>query len=254
MKQIFDTYYEYESALAQQVLIPVLKHYNISLDNKRVLDIGCGEGGILSGLAEKFAINGIGIDYDNEMIQRCHSSEKIAFEKMDFLRHNFKQPFDCIILRDVLEHCGDMAIMLNKIVEILAPGGWFYMTYTPLNSPFGGHQHAGGGFWSNVPYIHLLPQKTFLKLVKPVDTYYKTAQAFRQDLRHILKTCAATSTVIKLLKQYQLNTIVKRSYLLRPDYKIKFGLPTVLWPRFFPLNNFTDFCCTSIEMILQKCD
>ena len=60
----YDSYFDYELDLGKGVVTNFLKNAGLSLDNKSVLDIGCGEGGILAGLAETYRFTGLGLDYD----------------------------------------------------------------------------------------------------------------------------------------------------------------------------------------------
>lgn len=71
MKQRFHDYFEYESLLAKGILLPFLEYHGISLQGKRVLDVGCGEGGNLKSLAEHFELEGMGLGYDENLISAC---------------------------------------------------------------------------------------------------------------------------------------------------------------------------------------
>ena len=179
----FDSYYEYELLLARNVLLPFLEERHIQLNKSRVLDVGCGEGGLLKGISERFQIEGLGIDYDYQMISKCKPGFGLSFKQTDFLAYDFQNCFDFVLLRDVLEHCGDLPQMLKRTASILSKKGLAYITYTPYLSPFGGHQHNGNGIFSNVPYIHILPNTIFFHLIKPSGNIYKTSEFLLEDLR-----------------------------------------------------------------------
>lgn len=71
MKHIFNDYFEYESLLVKDIVLSSLERNDISLQKKRVLDVGCGEGGILKSLAEHFELEGMGLGYDENLISAC---------------------------------------------------------------------------------------------------------------------------------------------------------------------------------------
>jgi len=248
----FNSYYEYETTLAREVLIPFFTERRISLDEKRVLDVGCGEGGLLSSLSERFQLQGLGIDYDREMIAKCRPSKAISFQQADFFAYDFQNSFDFVLLRDVLEHSGDFSRMLQRTASILSDQGLAYITYTPYYSPFGGHQHNGTGVFANVPYLQFLPDSVFLRLIKPAGNVYKTNDFLLEDLKRIRQTRIATSKVVDVCRQNGFKLIFKKIHVIRPDYYYKFGLPRVALPKKFPLTTTLDPFCTSVEMIIKK--
>lgn len=248
----YDSYFDYELDLGKGVVTNYLKNAGLSLDNKSVLDIGCGEGGILAGLAETYRFTGLGLDYDGEMISKAREVAGSIFRQGDFFTYEFDEKYDFILLRDVLEHCGDPSQMLEIISTLLRPDGFVYITYTPYLSPFGGHQHNGSSFFSNIPFIHILPETPFLWLIKPRGNLYKeSAPHLVNDLKQIRETWLTTGKVKSLCKEMGLNVSFSRAYLVRPDYKYKFGLPAISHPSFLPVNTVTDIFCTCVEMLLS---
>lgn len=247
----YDSYFDYELDLGKGVVARYLKNAGLSLDNKSVLDIGCGEGGILAGLAESYNFTGLGLDYDGEMIEKARDVPGSVFRQGDFFAYEFDEKYDFILLRDVLEHCGDPARMLEKIAQLLKPDGFVYITYTPYLSPFGGHQHNGSGFFSNVPFIHVLPEAPFLWLIRPRGNLYKESAYLVNDMKEIRETWLTTGKVNRICKAVGLRINASRSYLVRPDYRYKFGLPEIPHPAFLPVNTVTDVFCTCVEMLLS---
>jgi len=247
----YDSYFDYELDLGKGVVTKFLKNAGLSLNNKSVLDIGCGEGGILAGLAETYKFTGLGLDYDGAMISKAREVTGSIFRQGDFFTYEFDEKYDFILLRDVLEHCGDPGKMLKRISTLLRPNGFVYITYTPYLSPFGGHQHNGSGFFSNAPFIHVLPETPFLWLIKPRGNLYKESAHLVNDLKQIRETWLTTGKVKSLCKEVGLNVNSSRAYLVRPDYKYKFGLSEIPHPSFLPVNTVTDIFCTCVEMLLS---
>lgn len=250
----YDSYFDYELDLGKDVVTGFLKNAGLSLDNKSVLDIGCGEGGILAGLAETYEFRGLGIDYDGEMISKARPVPGSVFRQGDFFTYEFDEKYDFILLRDVLEHCGNPRQMLNKIATLLRPEGFVYITYTPYLSPFGGHQHNGSGLFSNAPFIHVLPEPLFLALIKPKGNLYKESGYLINDLKQIRETWLTTGKVKGFCREAGLSIDSSRAYFVRPDYKYKFGLPTIPHPSFFPVNTLSDIFCTCVEMLLSPAE
>jgi SAM-dependent methyltransferase len=250
----YDSYFEYERDLGRGVVAAFLGEQRLSIDGKRLLDIGCGEGGVLAGLAERYSFHGLGLDYDEEMVRRAKKIPNCTIAHGDFYSYSFSDKYDFILIRDVLEHCGDPVGMLRKAASLLAAKGYVYVTYTPFLSPFGGHQHNGSGLLSNVPYLQALPEALFLKLISPSSNIYKGGDHLLRDLRQIRKTWLTTGKVIHAARKAGLSIAMARGWFVRPDYRYKFGLKPISFPRRFPVHTITDVVCTSVEMLLQPHD
>jgi SAM-dependent methyltransferase len=91
---------------------------------RRILDVGCGTGGMLASLQAFGEVEGI--DSDPSAIAFCHergiSSAKLADSPpIPFPDH----AFDLVTSFDVLEHVDDDAGLLSEVHRVLAPGGIF---------------------------------------------------------------------------------------------------------------------------------
>jgi SAM-dependent methyltransferase len=252
--QQYDSFFEYERVLGREVVAAFLEAQRLSIDGKRVLDIGCGEGGILAGLAERYRFHGFGLDYDEEMVRRAKAIPNCTIAHGDVFSYTFSDTYDFILIRDVLEHCGDPEALLHKAATLLSPKGCIYATYTPFLSPFGGHQHNGSGLFSNAPYIQMLPEAVFLKLICPVGNLYKQGAGLLKDFRQIRKTWLTTGQVTQAARKAGLAVAVARGWFVRPDYRYKFGLMPIPFPPGFPVHSLTDLACTSIEVLLRRFD
>jgi 2-polyprenyl-3-methyl-5-hydroxy-6-metoxy-1,4-benzoquinol methylase len=115
-------------------VIDVLRWYapDFRVDGARVLDIGCGDAGVLIAFAEQGA-RATGIEFDEKSLARGnvraeeHGVEvalgKGTAEALPFPAASF----DLVILDNVLEHVGDREKTLAEIHRVLAPGGLLYM-------------------------------------------------------------------------------------------------------------------------------
>jgi SAM-dependent methyltransferase len=223
-------YWNYQYLLAKKVLVSYLSGLNAFHEGFIVTEIGCGEGGVLSAFVEAGASKGIGTDID---IGRIKVGEKIvnklnlniSFSGHDIIgeepKDEWLQKSDLVLLRDVIEHLEDSRVALSNIKKIIKPGGYLFVTFPPYHSPFGGHQHIAYNLTGKLPYIHLLPKKLFFKLV---------AIGKSSNLDEIKRIRQISLTPKKFLKASQETgfSIIKQDYyLLRPVFKMKFGLPAI---------------------------
>ena len=161
---MIDDFLKYEFDLGSQFLIPLLEKLKISLDDKSVLDVGCGYGGVLSALQNKFKLGkNLGIDVDGEMIHagldqntasmnqgftsathsQGHGIPRDLNLKLNLKVGNFfdfhnsgedgggKEKFDFILMRDVLEHIVDVEKALLHAASLLKPGGYIFVSFAP---------------------------------------------------------------------------------------------------------------------------
>jgi cyclopropane fatty-acyl-phospholipid synthase-like methyltransferase len=80
--------------------------YIDSLENKAILELGCGMGGLSYYLKKKGVINYLGIDNSEEQLSICRKfvTDKVLNDDVfSFLKNNSKT-YDLIILFDLIEH------------------------------------------------------------------------------------------------------------------------------------------------------
>lgn len=141
-----------------------------SMDGKKVLDFGCGMGGMSLWYATNFQCQVYGVDIDrhhisvaNQLKAKYHV-ENVMFEVRNILDKPLDDRFDFIVLNDVAEHI--QLPILKKIFQalskMLAPGGGIYVSYPPWRSPYASHvQHVVG-----MPWCQFLPEGILLKLIE----------------------------------------------------------------------------------------
>ena len=99
---------------------------------KTVCDVGCGTGGILSELQKKMSddVSFTGFDISPQAFSICKKKEnkKLKFYNKDFVEFDL-EPFDVLLLIDVLEHIPDYLGFLNSI---LSRARWFIF-HIPLD-------------------------------------------------------------------------------------------------------------------------
>ena len=137
-----------------------------------------------------------------------------------------------------------------RLHELLAKDGVLYIAFPAWCMPFGGHQQvARTWFVSRCPFIHLLPQRLFvwlLRLLGEPETVIKDflgIKSTRMGIQAFQKLCAGTGFEI----------INRRLYFINPHYEKKFGLkPRMLWRGISCIPYIRDFFCTSCHYLIRK--
>jgi len=104
------------------------------IQNRNVLDIGCGLGLRAICLALLGARKVVGIDIAPEMVDGFAALLKefpnlnIEVQKGDFLVNEYAPSSqDVVVLADAISHIRDTQLLLNKIEHVLSPGGHLYL-------------------------------------------------------------------------------------------------------------------------------
>lgn len=96
-------------------------------DRPRVLEIGCGNGGMLAVLAAACpGARVVGMDLFGEGLQGV--GRPAALVRADAVAPPFRAAFDLVGLFDVIEHVPDDLTVLRQARALLAPGGWLVLT------------------------------------------------------------------------------------------------------------------------------
>lgn len=125
----------------------------ISLDGKRVADVGCGEGSIALGLSHRFAISDFDA-YDLRVVDRDRlaglaSAAGVRDDVPSTLQFHQSTPesipapddrFDVIVSWSAFEHVRNPVMLLHEISRVLSPHGVLFLQIFPLfPSEHGGH-------------------------------------------------------------------------------------------------------------------
>jgi len=220
-------YFDIQVANASEYVIPFIEKKFTIKEGMRVLEIGCGEGGVLKAFLQK-GCTGLGVEFDIPRIEDAKQfmpqetqSGKIKFISKDIYNVNAATEldglFDIIILKDVIEHIHDQAKLIAWMKNFLQPHGIIFFGFPPWYMPFGGHQQMCRTKLMQMPYIHLLPKQLYKWLLK------KNNEAV-DDLMEIRETQITIERFEKICKQTNYTIIHKTHYLLNPIYKWKFNV------------------------------
>lgn len=246
-------YFEYEQEISRLHLVPLLRRHRALRETASVLDVGCGYGGTLLALAEAApGLQAEGLDLDSAMVE---AGQRRLGTAATLIQADFFQwsggPYDLVLMRDVLEHIGKPEQALSRAVDLVAPGGFLFVSFAPFFGPFGGHQHNASGPCSYVPWIQILPDAYLRRLLPVQPNAYKSKHALVQDLESVFATRLTLRRFRRAARYTALRPCFEAAYLSRPDYRIKFGLPAIRLPFVSILG---DVLATGVEVLMRKPD
>lgn len=223
-------YWRYMYELGKLEIVPYLKNLNVFKEGDAVAEVGSAEGGVLAAFVEAGAREGLGTDIVSDRLEYGDKISKLGNINIQFIEHNiltqnikeeWKNKFDLILLRDVIEHLEDTKLALHNIKKMLKKGGFLFVTFPPYYSPFGGHQHTLANNWGKVPYIHCLPEPLFFNLIKsgrPADI---------EEVKRLTKIKLTPKKFEKAYNSAGYKLANVDYYFIRPVFRMKFGLSPI---------------------------
>jgi SAM-dependent methyltransferase len=253
------TYFNYQFNTAKEYIIPFLEGFSSDKGPIKVLEIGCGEAGVLKAFYT--------LGHDCTGIELAPTRIKLAKEffkelpetgKVEFIVENIynidpnkdlKHKYDLIILKDVIEHIPGQKDFLLHLREFLAPHGSVFFGFPPWQMPFGGHQQITNSRWTKLPYIHLLPRPIYKWLIRNLP------ERQREELMELVDTGLSIEKFEKLIKETDYSVIKKKHFLFNPIYKYKFGLkPRKQWKLISMIPYFRNFVTTCVYYQVELID
>ncbi len=118
---------------------------------ERLLDIGCGFGGLIIHAASEYGARAVGISLSEEQTREARRriahaglADRCAVEICHYERFQAEQPFDKVASIGMFEHVGEerLSAYLGKVHDVLKPGGAFLLQggMTRQHRPHAGHR------------------------------------------------------------------------------------------------------------------
>ncbi|WP_240910206.1 bifunctional 2-polyprenyl-6-hydroxyphenol methylase/3-demethylubiquinol 3-O-methyltransferase UbiG [Desulfopila sp. IMCC35008] len=128
-------FYTYNSYPESKLIMEMLPSWN----NKKVLEIGCGEGRLAAMISFAGAKTVDATDYSEEAIKIARSNfhiENVTYQCSDY--RDFKQKYDVVVLQGVLEHLDNPFEELKNIFyTCVNEGGWLITSSPSFINPRG---------------------------------------------------------------------------------------------------------------------
>ncbi len=251
-------YWRMQYRCAQEYIIPFLENTcNIDLLGKSVLEIGCGEGGVIAAFYDH-GCRAVGMDISEARLQKAATlaandhPRDIQFACVNILKPEqtkaWQQQFDLIVMKDVIEHLPGHREALGHIAGLLKSQGHLFVSFPPWYMPFGAHQQMFDSILKFIPFTHLLPRRWFRVLAQR----FGERQALVDELVDLYDSRLSLAAFKKLLREVPFRVIFKKSYLINPMYKYKFGLPPAAQPGFIAhVPIIREFLTTVMYCVLQ---
>lgn len=105
-----------------------------TLENKKILDVGCGGGILAEAMAAQGAqVTGIDLAERSLKIARLHSLEtgiKVDYQLIsaEAMAEAHPQQFDVVTCMEMLEHVPNPASVIHACAQLVKPGGWVFFS------------------------------------------------------------------------------------------------------------------------------
>ncbi len=232
LKQHKDDQIKYDQQVdnSRSYVLPFIEETKQVGKGVNVMEIGCGEGGVLVPFMESGAYC-VGVDLNPLRIDLANKffADDVAAGKIEFLYKNvydedflqrFKGFFDVIILKDAIEHIPNQEKFIPYLKNFLKEGGQIFFGFPPWYMPFGGHQQICEHKIGMMPWYHILPKPIYKSIVKAIGE----PEGVVNELMDIYDTQITIERFEKIVRSSGMKFINKRHFLINPIYKYKFGL------------------------------
>jgi SAM-dependent methyltransferase len=245
--------------VTRDYIIPYLETMGVIKPGMEVLEIGCGEGGVLKAFAG-YGCNCTGMDLSTSKIENGkvifaedEDGSRVHLFSADIYDQStmdaFRGKFDLIVLKDTIEHIPDQERVMKQLPVYLKPGGKLFFAFPPWNMPFGGHQQTATTKLGQLPWMHLMPRNVYKSFLKKAGEPEPTIES----LLEIHDTGISINRFEKIIKNTGYSVLNRRLYLINPIYRFKFKLtPRVQNSLVAGIPVFRDFVSTTAYYILEK--
>ncbi|MDR0546591.1 MAG: class I SAM-dependent methyltransferase [Dysgonamonadaceae bacterium] len=220
-----ERYFQMQYQNCKNYVIPFIENHFPLKPKVRVLEIGCGEAGVLKAFLDR--------DCECAGVEICVPRLESARERLsNYLEQGVLNliakdiyavqsaeelggAFDLIIMKDVIEHIPNQSGLLRHLKKLLHPSGLIFAGFPPWQMPFGGHQQvAHNRFISRFPYLHLLPMCLYKKVMRNESG----------EFIDIKRTGISIERFERIAKENHYVIAGKQHFFINPIYEYKFNL------------------------------
>jgi 2-polyprenyl-3-methyl-5-hydroxy-6-metoxy-1,4-benzoquinol methylase len=232
-------YFQWQTDVTKNAVIPFVESYLSDTRPLRVLEIGCGEAGVLKAFLDQ-GHYGCGVELSQDRVDIAVRNLQSYIDKgqASIITKNiydidpakeWERKFDLIVLKDVIEHIPDQEKFIPTLKNFLNPDGVVFFAYPPWYMPFGGHQQlAKSKFLSKLPWFHLLPMTVYKGVLK----MFGESEGTIGVLEEIKDTGISIERLKRIVKSSGYSILKEKYWLVNPIYAFKFklGQRTVISP------------------------
>lgn len=250
------SYFNQLSGTSEEFILPYIESFSKFSEVSDILEIGCGQGGLL----HPFALRGhriCGIDINLRKIQFAKEYFQ-DFSSAEFICDDILttgaldgRKFDLIIIHDVIEHINkkDKYEFFDRAVNLLKKDGLIFWGFPAWRMPFGGHQQICSSIIRRIPYIHLLPLKSY----RTILSFFNEDKQIVEELISIKNSRVSIKCFEEACSRHHLVIRNRTLWLINPHYKAKFNLrPLKLGPVIRHVPYLRDFFSTSCFYITTE--
>ncbi len=221
-------YFEMNVSNSREHIVPFIAAVKPLKNGMRVLDIGCGEGGVVNPLLD-MGLTAVGVELNPERIinAKKYLANHVHQNKITFVSKDIYTPgienewgggkFDVIILKDVIEHIFDQKKLMAHLQNFLKDDGVVFFGFPPWQMPYGGHQQLlQNKYLSKIPYYHLLPMPLYKSILKAANENV-------ENMVDIKQTGISIERFERIVNRTGYKILNQKHYLLNPIYQYKFG-------------------------------
>lgn len=211
-------------------ILPFILQEHDLPEGARILEIGCGEGGVLKAFTDR-GYTCLGIDISSSRIENARKilqeeaeSGHITFYAADI--HDDKHferlrgSIDLVILKDAIEHIYEQGKFMDALHKFIKPDGIVFLSFPPWHNPFGGHQQLADSILKFVPWFHIAPRGFYRSILK---LFGETDQQI-EVLLEIYNTRLSIRKFEKILLETDWKVSKRQFFLVNPGYEIRFGM------------------------------
>ena len=151
----------------------VIERYLSPRKRLRILNAGCGSGELSFRLAAA-GHDVVGIDPASEYVTLAERGahaiglQRCSFEVSTIESFTAREPFDCVVATDVLEHIEDDRTAFDRLVDLVKPGAPVVITVPAMQSLFGFHDEQLGHYrrYSKTTLRRLMERRCTMQFVR----------------------------------------------------------------------------------------